>query len=405
MTKSWCTRIIAVTVVFNCAGGPVAWAQMNQAPGKQQMQAVAPPALTRIVPTSYGYDLIGTGFGLDKNKVQIFEGATQLTGSAVVSLAGDKIAVQSKPSGSVQHKVVVAGQSSGLSFTHPVSGQAVGMQSELKQNASIAQPLGGARDSGSAAISDVNLKQNIDLKGLAGQSQGQSDLKQGGLQSGMQGQLGGKAALLGESGGVQSSGDKLKESLGKQGPITGSNADTFGGGRINAKNQGGTGNFAGTGKGKTSSGELDDKAMGGAKGSPEETRYEQQAGDVHYKATENMSQSDRQTYWAKEEKSQREGSDPAPKGGAAGRPRDDTLGTGSGPMTRQDVNFQRRALDARTNATGKGDDRGDQQPTGGGDGRMIERNKADGPDREKGTSTVNMDKALEINKVVNPVRQ
>lgn len=121
MTNNWCSRIIAVTVVFNCAGGPLAWAQMNQAPGKQQMQSVAPLALTRVVPTSYGYDLIGTGFGIDKNKLQIFEGVTQLTGSAVISLAGDKIAVQSKPSGSVLHKIVVAGQSSGLSYTHPVA--------------------------------------------------------------------------------------------------------------------------------------------------------------------------------------------------------------------------------------------------------------------------------------------
>ena len=350
MNNLW-AQIIAVALVFNYAGGTLAWAQMNQTQGKQQMQPVAPPALARVVPTSYGYDLIGTGFGIDKSKVQIFEGSAQLAASAVISLAGDKIAVQSKPSGSIQHKVVVAGQSSGLSFTHAASGaggQAMGMQSDIKQNASMAQPLGGAKDFGSAAISDANLKQNIDLKGLGGQGQGLNQgqgqgqgLNQGqgqgqgqGLNQGQGQALGGgvqsgKDSLIGESGGVKSSGDKLKESIGKQGPITGSNADTFGGGRINAKNQGGTGNFAGTGKGKTSSGELDDKAMGGAKGSPEETRYEQQAGDVHYKATENMSQSDRQTYWAKEEKSQREGSDPAPKGGTAGRPRDDALPSGS----------------------------------------------------------------------------
>ena len=37
---------------------------------------------------------------------------------------------------------------------------------------------------------------------------------------------------------------------------------------------------------------------------------------------------------------------------------------------------------------------------------MIQRDKADGPDREKRTSgSVSMERALEINQVVNPVRQ
>jgi hypothetical protein len=79
----------------------------------------APPVLTQVVPQSYGYDLVGSGFGTDKSKVQVFEGSTQLPGATIELVANDRIKVRSKPAGTIQHKVRVGGQDSpAVSFTH-----------------------------------------------------------------------------------------------------------------------------------------------------------------------------------------------------------------------------------------------------------------------------------------------
>jgi hypothetical protein len=79
----------------------------------------APPVLTQVVPQSYGYDLVGTGFGTDKTKVQVFEDTVQIPGSVIESVTNDRLKVRSKPKGIVRHKVRVSGQDSApVSFTH-----------------------------------------------------------------------------------------------------------------------------------------------------------------------------------------------------------------------------------------------------------------------------------------------
>lgn len=79
----------------------------------------APPTVTRVELTADGYVLVGTGFGTDRTKVQVFEGAATVPATSLVSVANDRIVVRSKPTGPVQHKVVVAGRASGvISVTH-----------------------------------------------------------------------------------------------------------------------------------------------------------------------------------------------------------------------------------------------------------------------------------------------
>ena len=83
--------------------------------------AAAPPILTRVEPTADGYALVGMGFGTDRSKVQVFEGATPVAPAAIASLTNDRIAVRSKPVGKVAHKVVVGGQASRVVvYNHPV---------------------------------------------------------------------------------------------------------------------------------------------------------------------------------------------------------------------------------------------------------------------------------------------
>ncbi len=66
-----------------------------------------------------GYALIGSGFGLDKTKIQVFEGRFALPPSALVSNTNERIIVRSKPSGIIQHSVVVSGRASNaLMWTH-----------------------------------------------------------------------------------------------------------------------------------------------------------------------------------------------------------------------------------------------------------------------------------------------
>lgn len=87
--------------------------------------APAAPSLTRVERILEGYALLGTGFGTDKTKVQAFEGSTQVAGDKLVSVANDRIVVNSRPSGTVEHKVVVDGRASAVvSFNHQAAKEA-----------------------------------------------------------------------------------------------------------------------------------------------------------------------------------------------------------------------------------------------------------------------------------------
>ncbi|HEV8585697.1 MAG TPA: hypothetical protein VGT02_12070 [Methylomirabilota bacterium] len=79
----------------------------------------APPVLLRVEPGTDGYALVGRNFGADPAKVVVYEGFSRVSTFAM-TLTPDRISVRSRPTGTVQHRVEVAGASSGtLSFTHP----------------------------------------------------------------------------------------------------------------------------------------------------------------------------------------------------------------------------------------------------------------------------------------------
>jgi hypothetical protein len=85
----------------------------------------AAPVLSRVERTTGGYALVGTGFGTDRSRVQVFEGSAQV--GTLTSLAYNRIEVRSQPSGTTQHRVVVGGlPSATLSFTHPVAVPVIG---------------------------------------------------------------------------------------------------------------------------------------------------------------------------------------------------------------------------------------------------------------------------------------
>ncbi len=295
--------------------------------------------------------------------------------------------------------------------------------SKHKNKAAVTKDMKGA------AISTKDMKQNMRLKELSEQNPG------GGIQGrkdkmlGVEGRNSKDQSNLGEGKSVGSGTSKaLKDSIGEQGPITGAKyGDTFGGQRVNAKHQGGTGNFKGSGKGNASDGsgqEDGDRTIIGVGAGKEDTgesreefaktvsdglaaeggkssgnsdkdaaelSYAQSVGSDGYAATKNMNEEQRKAYWEKEAGKQK-----------AGTPRDDDMGTGGGPVGRQDIVTQGRGITARkSGAGGKGDGRGDQQDSGSG-GKMVVRSKAEGAVREAGVGTVNMDEALKINQVADP---
>ena len=85
----------------------------------------AAPVLARVEPTADGYALVGKGFGTNRSRLQVFEGSTQV--GTLVSLADDRIVVRSRPSGVVQHRVVVGGlPSATVVFTHRTAPAVVG---------------------------------------------------------------------------------------------------------------------------------------------------------------------------------------------------------------------------------------------------------------------------------------
>jgi hypothetical protein len=83
------------------------------------------PVLTRLDRTADGYVLVGRGFGTDRSKVVVWEGGVRVSDFAVVGVAPDRITVRSRPTGSVMHRVEVAGVASGslgVSHSGPVIG-------------------------------------------------------------------------------------------------------------------------------------------------------------------------------------------------------------------------------------------------------------------------------------------
>jgi len=83
--------------------------------------AAAPPTLTAVKPTADGYTLVGTGFVAGKTALEVFEGAAKVAADRIVSVAPGSIVVRGKPTGTVQHKVVVGGQpTTVVAFTHDV---------------------------------------------------------------------------------------------------------------------------------------------------------------------------------------------------------------------------------------------------------------------------------------------
>ncbi|HEV8583454.1 MAG TPA: hypothetical protein VGT02_00635 [Methylomirabilota bacterium] len=81
--------------------------------------AVVAPTLSAVQRTSDGYALVGRGFGTDKTRVQAYEGSVVLAADRLASVTDDRIAVRSRPSGAVVHRVVLDGKpSEPLTFDH-----------------------------------------------------------------------------------------------------------------------------------------------------------------------------------------------------------------------------------------------------------------------------------------------
>ena len=88
--------------------------------GKAQVNVMLVPRLTRLETMDDCYALIGSGFGLDKAQVRVLEGRMSLPPSAIVSVADNRIVARSRPTGIVQHSVIVSGRTSNaLIWSHP----------------------------------------------------------------------------------------------------------------------------------------------------------------------------------------------------------------------------------------------------------------------------------------------
>lgn len=78
-----------------------------------------PPVLLRVEPTSDGYALVGRSFGSDPTRVIAYEGNARVS-SFAMTVTPERITVRSRPSGLIQHRVEVAGASSGvISASYP----------------------------------------------------------------------------------------------------------------------------------------------------------------------------------------------------------------------------------------------------------------------------------------------
>ncbi len=151
-------QLLAATFAF-CVVGAQAQVQMQPKPGvkqelkqdmkkdMQQMQPmqqqkiapaapVAAPVLTKIESSVEGYVLLGKGFGADSMKVQVLEGTTQVSQSALTSVSDDRIVVKSRPSGTVAIKVAIGGQASNsMSFT------LTGVQAQVQTQPGVAPQM------------------------------------------------------------------------------------------------------------------------------------------------------------------------------------------------------------------------------------------------------------------------
>jgi hypothetical protein len=264
---------------------------------------------------------------------------------------------------------------------------------------------------------------------------------------GLEGEKGGdlsNSLMMGEGRSVGSGANEaVKNAVGNTGPIDGAKyGDTFGGDRVNRKSQGSLNSFAGGGKGRASdgsgaeaesaaggtvvpaggvaagaasgiagvgvgTGQEDGATVGGMlngeggrssgnseKGTVEPLGRAQLHGADGYAATKGMTKAQSEAYWAQQSGKQKKGYE-----------RDDSMGTGGGPMSRGEFIANQRGIAGRTGgAGGSNDGRGEQgsstSATGG--GLAVITNKADGPERVEGTGTLNMDAALKINTLVNP---
>lgn len=200
---------------------------------------------------------------------------------------------------------------------------------------------------------------------------------------------------------------------------SGRHTDTFGGERINRGRSGSPGDFRGGGAGHAMDGDEDPtegnteaqdtadtisqllsdlggKSTGSTQGDAEEVAYAMSVGSDGWEATKNMSKSERESYWSNEANRQR--------WGEAGRPREDQDSYGgwrpfgSRKMREAQRRFLDRAISARKGAAGGGV----QQQSGG--PVRFPTGADDRPERERGAGTLNWDRILFINTLVNPVR-
>jgi hypothetical protein len=258
-----------------------------------------------------------------------------------------------------------------------------------------------------AKLDTANLKQNIkdQTQGLNSEITGAGGKLANELGAGRK--TPGGDAPKGPSSGTS----KAFEGLQGEGMAPSAYADTYGGQRWNSGRTGSPGNFSGGGKGHASSGDdglydtivgmLND-AGGTVTGDPQtdaaEAAYMMSVGSDGWEATKNMTSDERQSYWQDEQNRQLVGSD-------VGRPRDDegTSGPfiifGNANMRRAMFQFQAKAIEARKGRAGGAESQsgssGVKMPMGQ-DGKPV-------PERNMGT--LNWDKIMEINEVINPTRQ
>jgi hypothetical protein len=297
-----------------------------------------------------------------------------------------------------------------------------------KAGTNVSTPAAADIDSGKTppkSIDKKTLQVNIDGKGLStGTQNGGKGSKQ--QQMGLGGQPGSdpaRGSLIGKSTAPGGAGAQLKKDIGTQGPIRGAKyGDTFGGQRMNRGQEGGgMQNFAGGGKGNTSN-DIDLSKTPGSPG-PNGIPYPSNDGGEG-------GGSNKMNKLPGYEYRQSTGDDAGHVSGVITgantsksgikfpgqaesqniklrRERDDSMGSSTfTPVGRQDVITAERGIAGRTGgAGGKDDGRTDQQTTSGSTGGMVVGNRAEGAVREGGVSTINIDKALEINKTVNPTRQ
>ena len=76
-----------------------------------------PPLMLRVDPGRTGYVILGRCFGVDRERLQVYERGTAVPPAAVTSLSDLRIEVRSTPQGVVQHKVAVGGAESNVVTT------------------------------------------------------------------------------------------------------------------------------------------------------------------------------------------------------------------------------------------------------------------------------------------------